>query len=668
MIKYLHNLLFIVAVLKAKHKVLSIFAMELKCRCRILISPLIKRRTVPDIIQLLPENIANQIAAGEVIQRPASAVKELLENAIDAGATEIKLIVTEAGKSLIQVVDNGKGMSETDARMCFERHATSKISNIEDLFKIRTMGFRGEALASIAAVAQVEMKTRKAEEELGTCLEIENSLVKTQEPCATSAGTNICMKNLFFNVPARRNFLKSNAAEMRHIVDEFIRVAMAFPHIFFSLTSNGQQVFHLEAGSLKQRIIQLLGTSYNAKLVNVSENTDYMNITGFVGKPETAKKTRGDQYFFVNNRFIKSAYLNHAVMNAYDEMIARDSFPMYVLFIDLDPSQVDINVHPTKQEIKFEDEKIVYAFVQAAVKHALAQFSIAPSLDFSLNADIQHLEAVEKPVTEQRLESATSSNLFKTFTQKNQAHKIEASNSSDLKHWKDFYEPPTQALPSDLDTITNTNSANSEFEYSGYSLLKSQPKLRILPDTILTQLHQTYIVTPTPEGFLLIHQQQAHERVLYEKYSQATHGKQMPTQQNLFPSTIQLNASDTVLMQELLPELKVLGYIIEPFGNNTFVVQGTPADILQGNEKMAIELLLEQYKHFSSDIKFSRRERLVRCVAKQQAIKSGKALAQKEMQVLVEELFNCETPNITPNGNPTYLEFKGDYLERMFGK
>ena len=303
---------------------------------------------MPDHIVLLPDNIANQIAAGEVIQRPASAVKELLENAVDAGATEIKLIINDAGKSLIQVIDNGSGMSETDARMCFERHATSKINSIEDLFHIRTMGFRGEALASIAAVAQVELKSKRAEDETGVFIEIENSVVKKQEPVAAPNGTSIAMKNLFFNVPARRNFLKSNAAEMRHIVDEFTRVALSFPHIFFSLVSNGQEVFHLEAGSLKHRIIQLLGNNYQTKLVTVKEETDYLNIYGFVGKPETAKKTRGDQFFFVNNRFIRSAYLNHAVMNAYQEMIAADSFPMYALFIDLDPAQVDVNVHPTK--------------------------------------------------------------------------------------------------------------------------------------------------------------------------------------------------------------------------------------------------------------------------------------------------------------------------------
>ncbi|MDQ6888778.1 MAG: DNA mismatch repair endonuclease MutL, partial [Bacteroidota bacterium] len=401
-----------------------------------------------DIITLLPENIANQIAAGEVIQRPASAVKELLENAVDASATEIKLFVNDAGKSLIQVMDNGKGMSETDARMAFERHATSKIKNIDDLFHIKTMGFRGEALASIAGVSQVELKTKKTGESIGTCIEIENSVVVSQEPVATNEGTSICMKNLFFNVPARRNFLKSNASELRHIVDEFIRVAMAFPDVFFSLTSNGQEVFHLEKGSLKQRIIQILGNSYNAKLVSVKEDTDYLTIYGFVGKPETSKKTRGDQYFFVNNRFIKSPYLNHAVMNAFSDMIAKDSFPMYTLFIDLDPSRLDINVHPTKQEIKFEDEQIIYAFVQSAVKHALAQFSITPTLDFELDNSIQHTDAVSKPFTADKQQTAAGSSLYKTFTQKHQAHFIESK--SDLEHWdaSSFIEKKYDAKPS----------------------------------------------------------------------------------------------------------------------------------------------------------------------------------------------------------------------------
>lgn len=612
---------------------------------------------VADIIQLLPDNIANQIAAGEVIQRPASAVKELLENAADAGATEIRLIITDAGKALIQVTDNGKGMSETDARMAFERHATSKIRNIEDLFHIKTMGFRGEALASIAAVAQVTLKSRREEDELGTHIEIENSRVIRQEACACNAGTSISMKNLFFNVPARRNFLKSNAAEMRHIVDEFIRVAMAFPGIFFSLNSNGQEVFHLEAGSLKQRIVQVLGAPYNARLVSVNEETDYMNIYGFVGKPDTARKTRGDQYFFVNNRFIKSAYLNHAVNNAFDGMIAKDSFPSYVLYIDLDPSQIDINVHPTKQEIKFEDEKIIYAFVQAAVKHALAQFSIAPSLDFTLNAEIQGLEAISKPFTTDKKDAASSSNLFKTFTQKNQAHFIEKNEDrSELKHWKEFYTQDTEVNPL------------PESGIPGFIPNYQHQPLQLIPDTPLLQLHNTYIIASTNSGFLLLHQQLAHERILYEKYSVAAHGKQIATQKSLFPVTLEMPGADAALLSELLPDLQSIGYQVEPFGNNSFVIQGIPADILPGNEKHSIELLLEQFKHFSNDIKFSKREKLVRCMARQQAIKAGQILSQKEMLALVEDLFTCSSPNVTPTGSPTYLEYKEDYLDRMFGR
>jgi len=620
---------------------------------------------VQDIIQLLPDNIANQIAAGEVIQRPASAVKELLENAVDAGATHIQLIIAYAGKSLIQVIDNGKGMSATDARMCFERHATSKISQIDDLFRIKTMGFRGEALASIAAVAQVELKTKRQEDELGTYLEIENSIVTKQELCATNIGTNISMKNLFFNVPARRNFLKSNAAEMRHIVDEFIRVAMAFPAVFFSLTSNGQQVFHLEAGNLKQRILQVLGNNYAAKLVQVKEDTDYMNIYGFVGKPDSAKKTRGDQYFFVNNRFIKSAYLNHAVMNAFEGIIGKDSFPAYVLYIDLDPAYVDINVHPTKQEIKFEDEKLVYAFVQAAIKHALAQFSVAPSLDFSLNADIQSLDAVNKPFTTERQSAAQSSSLYKTFTQKHQAHAIEPSAKAELKSWKSFYQPSDTALPFSSEL---QKALQQEEQATQQPFILPKQGMQLVEDTPLLQLHHTFIIAATTHGFILVHQQLAHERILYERYSMAAHQQQMVTQQSLFPVNLELSAADSALLHDLLPDLQVLGYQIEAFGGNSFVIQGTPADVLAGNEKHAIELLLEQFKHFSSDIKFSKREKLIRCMARQQAIKAGQTLSQKEMHVLIEELFGCNTPNITTNGTPTYIEFKEDYLIRMFGK
>jgi DNA mismatch repair protein MutL len=608
---------------------------------------------VPDKILLLSDNIANQIAAGEVIQRPASAVKELLENAVDADATEIKLFVNDAGKSLVQVIDNGSGMSETDARMCFERHATSKIQTIDDLFHIRTMGFRGEALASIAAVAQVELKTRKVDEETGVYIEIENSEVKKQQPIAIPIGTSIAMKNLFFNVPARRNFLKSNAAEMRHIVDEFTRVALAFPHVFFSLTSNGQQIFYLEAGSLKQRILQLLGNNYNTKLVSVNEETDYLNIYGFVGKPETAKKTRGDQYFFVNNRFIKSAYLNHAVMNAFQEMISTDSFPIYVLFIDLDPTQVDVNVHPTKQEIKFEDEKIVYAFVQAAIKHALAQFSITPTLDFELDASIQQLSSIQQPFTEEKKSAAASTSIFKTFTQKHQAHFIESNQKAELRHWKD---------PSEV------NSQIEEFPTHNSQLTTHSEPLTISEATELTQLQNTYILVPSDRGFLLVHQQAAHERILYERLMQAVQGKPVATQRSLFPVTVELAPSDAAILGELMTDLHHLGYMIEPFGNNTFVIQGTPADVDQGNEKNIIDALLEQYKHFNNEMKLSKREGLVRSAAWQQSIKIGKKLGEKEMRMLVENLFSCEQSNSTPGGKPTYLEFRQEQLEKMFGR
>ncbi|HWV75246.1 MAG TPA: DNA mismatch repair endonuclease MutL, partial [Pseudosphingobacterium sp.] len=349
-----------------------------------------------DIIQLLPDAVANQIAAGEVVQRPASAVKELIENAIDAGADKIQLITRDAGKTLIQVIDNGCGMSVTDARLCFERHATSKIRKAEDLFAIRTMGFRGEAMASIAAIAHVELKTRKHEDELGTCIVIEGTQITSQEPVATAPGTSISIKNLFFNTPARRNFLKSNPVEMRHIIEEFQRVALAHPKIFFSLHSDGNEIFHLPAEGLKQRIIHIFGNNYNQRLVPVEESTTIINLHGFIGKPEYAKKTRGEQYFFVNNRFIKDPYLNHAVLNAYEEILPAESFPLYVLFIEIDPAQIDINVHPTKTEIKYQDEKSIYAIIRSAVKRSLGKYNITPSLDFNQETGFSHMISQKK--------------------------------------------------------------------------------------------------------------------------------------------------------------------------------------------------------------------------------------------------------------------------------
>lgn len=615
-----------------------------------------KGRQVADIINLLPDNIANQIAAGEVIQRPASAVKELLENAVDAGATEIQLFIRDAGKELVQVIDNGSGMSETDARMCFERHATSKIQSIDDLFHIRTMGFRGEALASIAAVSQVELKSRMNSEEVGTFIEIDNSFVKRQEPCQTAVGTSIAMKNLFFNVPARRNFLKSNAAEMRHIVDEFIRVALAFPHLQFSLNSNGQQMFHLEKGSLKQRVVNILGQHYNSKLVTVKESTDYMNINGFVGKPDTAKKTRGDQFFFVNNRFIKSGYLNHAVMNAFAEMIPSENYPLYVLFIDLDPAHVDINVHPTKQEIKFDDEKILYAFVQSAIKHALAQFSVTPALDFELDPGIQSLDSVTQPFTDQKKAQSANSSIYKTFTNAHQAHMIDTS--SNLRHWKDLYDGSgrEEKLPQpQIHEHRETASAIDE----RWQEANTDHKVPV-------QVHQQYILSQIKSGFVLIDQRAAHERILYERYQRALAEKPIATQQSLFPQTLELLPADAIMLSEMLPDMQALGYDLEPFGQHTFVVRGTPADIQTGNEQASIEGLLEQFKHFSHELKLSRREQLVRSMARNNAIPAGKYLETREMQNIIDELFACATPNVSPGGRFTFISFKLNDLERMF--
>lgn len=605
-----------------------------------------------DIIHLLPDHIANQIAAGEVIQRPASAVKELLENAIDAGADEIRLIIKEAGKSLVQVIDNGKGMSESDARMAFERHATSKINKIEDLFQIRTMGFRGEALASIAAVAQVELKTKRKEDNAGTYIEVENSKVILQEPAGIPEGTSIAMKNLFFNVPARRNFLKSNPSELKHVVEEFVRVALANPHIFFTFTSNGQELYHLEKGSLKQRITQLFGNSYSTRLVSVQENTDYLNIQGFVGKPDTARKTRGDQYFFVNNRYIKSPYLHHAVMRAFEQLIPADSFPMYVLFIDLDPARLDINVHPTKQEIKFEDEKIVYAFMQAAVKHALAQFSITPTLDFDLDPAIEKLDAVQKPQTTETQSVAASSSLFKTFSQRNQAHVIESQG--DLKHWKSFFE---------------TTEATQGSSASPHTLPFKHPVEKDSADLEnLVQIGEAYILVPRGKGFFILHQQNAHESILYHRFRNSSNDNKIASQKSLFPVVLELSPSDATLMSELLSDLNLLGYQLEAFGMNSFALQAIPADLTEGNEQSVLENMLEQFKHFSTEIKISNREKLWRSLSFQQSIRAGKKLELQEMRFLVAAFMDAGMPIESPSGKSNFLSYTSSELDKYFGR
>ena len=593
-----------------------------------------------DIIQLLPDSIANQIAAGEVIQRPASVVKELMENSIDSGATNIKLIVKDAGKVLIQVVDDGCGMSETDARMCFERHATSKIRQSKDLFSIRTMGFRGEALASIAAIAQVELRTRQHSQEHGTRILVEASEIKAQEPCSSAPGTSLLVKNLFFNVPARRNFLKSHTVEYRHILDEFQRIAIAYPDIFFSLHHEGREEYHLPAANLRQRLVGIFGSSANKKLVPVREDTDILRLYGFVGKPEFAKKTRGEQFFFVNNRNIKSSYLNHAVVMAYEELLPRETYPMYVIFIEIDPARIDVNVHPTKQEIKFEDERLVYNYLKVAIRHALGRHSITPTLDFDQEPSITRA-STQKP------------NLWP-----DQQQQPLQSVSSNLKQWQQLYEglerreeathPPM--------TIESNWLAQPEIEDTRGAMQHQNREPY--------QIHSSYIVSPIKSGFLLIDQQAAHERILYEKFLAAMEENLAHTQQELFPRTIELSPADAGLLKQILPEIHQLGFDIQEFGQTSFVLHGLPVEFASGQDAQAIiESLLEQFKE-NTDLKLQLRDNLARSMARGAATKRGQQLSIPEMQSLIDQLFACSIPFQSPSGRQCFLTFTLEDIEK----
>ena len=632
-----------------------------------------------DVIQLLPESVANQIAAGEVVQRPASVVKELLENAVDAGATQIKLIIRDAGKTLIQVMDNGCGMSETDARMSFERHATSKIRDAKDLFRINTMGFRGEALASIAAVSQVELRTRQAKDELGTRIVIEDSTVKIQEPCQCPAGTSIAVKNLFYNVPARRNFLKADPVEMRHIMDEFQRVAMASPDLFFSLHHNDTEIFHLPAGNLRQRIVKIFGESVNKKLVPASQETEVLRITGFVGKPDYSKKMRGEQLFFVNNRFIKSSYLHHAVAGAYEDLLPSDAFPLYVLFLDLDPARIDINVHPTKQEIKFDDERLVYNFLKVAVRHALGSSNITPTLDFEQEPAFQNTPS-STPTLSSKTYSGGGSVGEYPRTQMRQGGD-DGRHAENLRNWQRLYEglelfesktdtPETGG--SDLqglrveDILSTTGVtfevrngmevATMDDETESFSKTQKEPY----------QIHGQYIVSQFKSGFMLVDQQSASERILYERYLTALNNQPITTQKVMFPKTLDLPPADALLLRNILDEVNQLGFEIAEFGGNSFVVHGTPAD-LTGNpsEEALLDKLLAQYKG-NQALNLGTRENLARSMARSASIRRGQPLSVREMEDLVDQLFACAVPHSSPSGRKCLIKFDLDDLKKQF--
>jgi len=601
---------------------------------------------VPDIIHLLPDSVANQIAAGEVIQRPASAVKELLENAIDAGSTDIQLIIKDSGKTLIQIIDNGCGMSETDARMCFERHATSKIQKAEDLFRIRTMGFRGEALPSVAAIAQVEMKTRRHDDEVGTSIVIEGAEVKSQTAVTTTAGTSIAVKNLFFNIPARRNFLKSNPVEARHIIEEFERVALTHPNISISLHQNGLEVFRLPVSNLRQRIVNVFGTNYNERLVPVQEETSLLSIGGFVGKPQFARKTRGEQFLYVNKRFIKDAYLHHAVNNAFEELLPHDAYPSYWLYIDIDPARIDVNIHPTKTEVKFDDERSVYAIVRAAVKRALGQYSVAPALDFERETsfDIPH-SMRNQPVQSPSIKVNPEYNPFKV--------------QGNPKGWEKVYD----GLKEEIDTILQQDENR---QAAPAPLLNNEIQTEV--DESFFQLQQRYIIARVKSGLLLIDQQAAHERILYERYLERVNKNAGASQQQLFPVTLSLSAGDFSLMKELEEDIRILGFDIREFGNNTYVIHGTPADIQKGDEKKMIEKLIEQYKNNRQQLNLASRESLVRAMAKSASIKQGQQLSSKEIKQLIEELFTCEKPTLSIDGKTSVVILGMKELEELFTK
>ncbi len=595
-----------------------------------------------DVIRLLPDAIANQIAAGEVVQRPASIVKELLENAIDAKATLITLIVKESGKNLVQVIDNGTGMSETDARLSFERHATSKIKKADDLFNILTMGFRGEALASIAAVAQVELRTKRAEDTLGTYICIEGSQFKSQESIACATGTSIAIKNVFFNVPARRNFLKSNPVEMRHILDEFNRVALAHPEVEFQLFHNDMEIHHLVIGKLSQRIVGIFGKNYQKQLATCQEETPLVNIKGYIGRPENAKKTRGEQFFFVNKRFIKHAYLNHAVVGAYESLIPSEHYPFYVLFLEIDPVHIDINIHPTKTEIKFDDERSVYAIVQSAVRKALSIHHFNPAIDFETDANFSAQTHKKETLAENPLYQGTGN---KTFS---------ASLPSFTKKRAGDWEKLYQDLKKNSSEVRQKNETERLTFESNVNQLKQETtkdaKTQNNLERPVFQLHRQYIISAVKSGILLIDQVAAYERILYDKYKKQLTSQKKVTQQLLFPMEIQLNASDFELILEIETEIRNLGFVFVVIKPQHLQLTGMPQGVHNEDQKEIFEDFIEQFKNYQSNLQITQHDSLARALAKRTATRLKVKLLSQEINLLIDQLFASQNPNYTPDG------------------
>ncbi len=599
-----------------------------------------------DIIQLLPESIANQIAAGEVVQRPASVVKELLENSIDAGANAIQLIIKDSGKTLIQVIDDGKGMSETDARMCFERHATSKIRNAQDLFSIKTMGFRGEAMPSIASISHLHLKTKQEGAELGTEIIIHGSSLKKQEYCQTPKGTSISVKNLFYNVPARRKFLKKDATEYNHILEEFKRVAIINPKVGFRLIHNENEIYHLPEGNLRQRITNIFGKNVNEKLVPIEEETNVVKISGYIGRPELNKKTKSDQYLFVNGRYIKSPYLHHAIKNGYDNMLGEDEYPFYILDLAIDPSTIDINIHPTKQEIKFEEDKLIYNYLKVTTKACLAKYSITPTLDF------------DKDLSFDRIYNETGYDKKEPGFKMHMPVEERRAKRKEIESWENMYREFQTGSETEDEHITLPSTVSmleEESNNNNVGLASSQP----------FQLHNQYIVNQIRSGFIIVDQQNAHERILYERYLKAMKGQNLGVQQLLFPITIDFTPEKASTLEELCPKLLKLGIKIEPFGHGSFVIHGMTAGMEESNFNEVLENVINQYLE-NLNLDLGNNENLALSLAVNSTINRSKKLDIEEMQHLLDDLFATENPYTSPSGKKCFVTYELDDIKKRF--
>ncbi|HNT94279.1 MAG TPA: DNA mismatch repair endonuclease MutL [Bacteroidales bacterium] len=614
-----------------------------------------------DLIKLLPDSVANQIAAGEVIQRPSSVVKELTENAVDAGATEISIVIRDAGRTLVQVIDNGSGMSETDARLSFERHATSKISSADDLFTITTKGFRGEALASIAAVSMTELRTRREEDEAGTLVEINNSRVTRQEPCSCPAGSVFSVRNLFYNVPARRKFLKTDTTEFRHIITEFQRVALAHPEIRFNLTHNDQEIYRLSPGNHRQRIVGLFGKQYNQNLVSVETSTSIVAVRGYAGKPENARRSAGEQFFFVNNRFIRHPYLHRAVMEAYQGLLPPDTVPAYFIFMTADPASVDVNIHPTKTEIKFEDERSVWQIMLASVREALGRFNVVPSLDFGPEG------AVEIPVITGNTPAPTPPH-------------IDVNQSFNPFDGTEYNRPETKwkwdagrSTPSDwesLFTITTRSKNRSESESQSESDESMTPgpadDVQGAGQRRFFQVKNRYIMCPVISGIMMIDQRRAHERVLYERYLASLGDGPRPAQVSLFPIETELNPGEMAILEEIGEQLRLLGFGINCGSENKVTITGHPADSRNANPLAMLETIISEYRHTMGDPSIGARERVALSMARASAIQYGTPLTHTEMEELFDMLFACSLPNYSPTGKTVMNIITLEELDRRF--